>query len=200
MGVGVGVWVVGRGGVTPNRSSDAAASTGSVASQTGSSPPPAHTITYLHTRAAAVAHTAALHAAPAYSEELRQQIEPFVYEWTAQVCCPIGNRNAVRCLLLRAALAPCTLHTPCASPHPPNSKPVNSPPARYCPLPDPTLRHAPPQHRGSVSAEHGLGLMKCHQIGYSKPPVAVAVMRQIKAALDPRGILNPYKVLPPAAD
>jgi D-2-hydroxyglutarate dehydrogenase len=48
-----------------------------------------------------------------------------------------------------------------------------------------------------VSAEHGLGLMKAGCIGYSKPPEAVAVMRQIKAALDPRGILNPYKVLPP---
>ena len=56
------------------------------------------------------------------------------------------------------------------------------------------------QHRGSISAEHGLGLMKAACIGYSKPPVAVEVMRQIKAALDPRGILNPYKVLPPAED
>jgi hypothetical protein len=54
-----------------------------------------------------------------------------------------------------------------------------------------------PQHRGSVSAEHGLGLMKAGCIGYSKPPAAVAVMRQIKAALDPHGIMNPYKVLPP---
>ncbi|EFN52862.1 hypothetical protein CHLNCDRAFT_26350 [Chlorella variabilis] len=78
-------------------------------------------------------------SAPAYSEELRQQIEPFVYEWTAQ-------------------------------------------------------------HRGSVSAEHGLGLMKAGCIGYSKPAAAVAVMRQVKAALDPRGILNPYKVLPLPAE
>jgi D-2-hydroxyglutarate dehydrogenase len=74
-------------------------------------------------------------SAPSYSEELRQQIEPFVYEWTAS-------------------------------------------------------------HRGSVSAEHGLGFMKASCIGYSKPPAAVAVMRAVKAALDPNGILNPHKVLP----
>ena len=56
------------------------------------------------------------------------------------------------------------------------------------------------QHRGSISAEHGLGLMKAGCIGYSKPSAAVAVMRQVKAALDPRGIMNPYKVLPPPAE
>lgn len=52
---------------------------------------------------------------------------------------------------------------------------------------------------GSVSAEHGLGLMKAECIGYSKPPAAVALMAKLKALLDPQGILNPYKVLPAAA-
>lgn len=33
-------------------------------------------------------------------------------------------------------------------------------------------------------------------IGYSKPPLAVDLMRQMKAVFDPQGILNPYKVLP----
>ncbi len=51
--------------------------------------------------------------------------------------------------------------------------------------------------RGSVSAEHGLGLMKAGCIGYSKPDLAVHLMRQVKHAFDPHGILNPYKVLPP---
>ncbi|XP_076150555.1 D-2-hydroxyglutarate dehydrogenase, mitochondrial isoform X1 [Alosa pseudoharengus] len=50
--------------------------------------------------------------------------------------------------------------------------------------------------RGSVSAEHGLGLKKRNYIYYSKPPEAVALMGNIKAMLDPRGILNPYKTLP----
>jgi D-2-hydroxyglutarate dehydrogenase len=52
---------------------------------------------------------------------------------------------------------------------------------------------------GSVSAEHGLGLMKAERIGYSKPPAAVALMGRIKRMMDPNGILNPYKVLPAAA-
>jgi len=72
---------------------------------------------------------------PHYSESVRQEIEPWVYEWTSNV-------------------------------------------------------------RGSVSAEHGLGAMKAEAIGYSKSPIAVDTMRLIKDALDPEGILNPYKVLP----
>jgi FAD/FMN-containing dehydrogenase len=51
------------------------------------------------------------------------------------------------------------------------------------------------KHRGSISAEHGLGQMKAEAIGYSKSIVAVDVMRAIKAVLDPKGICNPYKVL-----
>eukprot|EP00898_Chlorokybus_atmophyticus_P006004 jgi/Chlat1/6404/Chrsp45S05914 len=52
--------------------------------------------------------------------------------------------------------------------------------------------------RGSVSAEHGLGLMKAKAIHYSKPPQAVALMKHMKDMLDPHGLLNPYKVLPPS--
>ncbi|KAL0547121.1 hypothetical protein IC582_017044 [Cucumis melo] len=51
-------------------------------------------------------------------------------------------------------------------------------------------------HRGSISAEHGLGLMKANKITYSKSPEIVQIMGSIKKLLDPRGILNPYKVLP----
>jgi len=51
--------------------------------------------------------------------------------------------------------------------------------------------------RGSVSAEHGLGVMKAGAIGYSKDAVSVGVMRAIKALFDPKGILNPLKMLPP---
>uniref|UniRef100_H3DIJ7 D-2-hydroxyglutarate dehydrogenase, mitochondrial n=1 Tax=Tetraodon nigroviridis TaxID=99883 RepID=H3DIJ7_TETNG len=52
------------------------------------------------------------------------------------------------------------------------------------------------RHRGSVSAEHGLGLKKRNYIYYSKSSQAVALMGQLKALLDPKGILNPYKTLP----
>ncbi|XP_029789345.1 D-2-hydroxyglutarate dehydrogenase, mitochondrial isoform X2 [Suricata suricatta] len=53
--------------------------------------------------------------------------------------------------------------------------------------------------RGSVSAEHGLGFRKRGVISYSKPPEALRLMRQLKALLDPKGILNPYKTLPAQA-
>ncbi len=49
---------------------------------------------------------------------------------------------------------------------------------------------------GSFSAEHGIGLSKKRSMARRKDPVALAVMRQIKAALDPGGIMNPGKVLP----
>lgn len=52
------------------------------------------------------------------------------------------------------------------------------------------------KHRGSISAEHGIGLMKANKIYYSKSPEVVHLMVSIKKLMDPNGILNPYKVLP----
>jgi FAD/FMN-containing dehydrogenase len=50
--------------------------------------------------------------------------------------------------------------------------------------------------RGSFSAEHGVGLSKRASMARRKDPVALEVMRAVKAALDPAGVLNPGKVLP----
>ncbi len=49
---------------------------------------------------------------------------------------------------------------------------------------------------GSFSAEHGVGLTKRASMARRKDPVAIEVMRSIKAALDPGGVMNPGKVLP----
>jgi FAD/FMN-containing dehydrogenase len=49
---------------------------------------------------------------------------------------------------------------------------------------------------GSISAEHGIGQLKRELLARHKDPTALAAMRAIKQALDPRGILNPGKVLP----
>ena len=49
---------------------------------------------------------------------------------------------------------------------------------------------------GSFSAEHGIGLSKLDTMARKKDPVAVSVMRGIKTALDPKGIMNPGKTLP----
>jgi FAD/FMN-containing dehydrogenase len=48
---------------------------------------------------------------------------------------------------------------------------------------------------GSISAEHGIGQMKREDLVRFKSPVEMALMRKLKAALDPKGILNPGKVL-----
>lgn len=48
---------------------------------------------------------------------------------------------------------------------------------------------------GSISAEHGIGRLRRADLEAYKPPVALDVMRAVKAALDPKGIMNPGKVL-----
>jgi FAD/FMN-containing dehydrogenase len=50
-------------------------------------------------------------------------------------------------------------------------------------------------HGGSISAEHGIGALKRDELAARKPPVALAMMRAIKAALDPAGLMNPGRVL-----
>jgi FAD/FMN-containing dehydrogenase len=50
--------------------------------------------------------------------------------------------------------------------------------------------------RGSFSAEHGVGLSKLNSMARRKDPVALEVMRAVKAALDPTGRMNPGKVIP----
>ena len=44
---------------------------------------------------------------------------------------------------------------------------------------------------GSVSAEHGIGVMKRDYLGHSRSAAEIATMRRLKATLDPNGILNP---------
>jgi len=51
------------------------------------------------------------------------------------------------------------------------------------------------EFHGSISAEHGIGQLKVEQLISHKGAVALAVMRSIKQALDPNGIMNPGKVL-----
>jgi len=47
---------------------------------------------------------------------------------------------------------------------------------------------------GSVSAEHGIGLMKKPYLPFSRGENEIALMRQLKQAMDPQGILNPGRV------
>jgi FAD/FMN-containing dehydrogenase len=51
------------------------------------------------------------------------------------------------------------------------------------------------RYGGSISAEHGIGVLKRDLLPKVKDPVAYDLMRTLKRALDPKGILNPGKVL-----
>ncbi|GAB3630638.1 hydroxyacid dehydrogenase [Pandoraea terrae] len=51
-------------------------------------------------------------------------------------------------------------------------------------------------HHGTISAEHGLGQLKRDEAAHYKSPVEVALMRRLKIAFDPNGVMNPGKVLP----
>ena len=47
---------------------------------------------------------------------------------------------------------------------------------------------------GSISAEHGIGQMKVEELGRLGDPVSLGIMRRVKQALDPQGLLNPGKL------
>jgi len=55
--------------------------------------------------------------------------------------------------------------------------------------------HAVAELGGSISAEHGLGQLKREEIHRHKSPLEMELMRSLKKALDPKGLMNPGKVL-----
>lgn len=59
---------------------------------------------------------------------------------------------------------------------------------------EPSLYEFVAKHRGSISAEHGIGYKKRQYLSYSKTPEAIQLMKQIKHLLDPKQILNPNKL------
>ncbi|PWN19116.1 putative DLD2-D-lactate dehydrogenase [Microstroma glucosiphilum] len=71
---------------------------------------------------------------------------------------------------------------------------------RYTPeteaLIEPYIYEWTAKQNGSISAEHGLGVMKAEKIGYTKSKTSVAYMQKVKDLFDPKRILNPNKYLP----
>jgi FAD/FMN-containing dehydrogenase len=51
-------------------------------------------------------------------------------------------------------------------------------------------------HGGSISAEHGVGTLRREYLHHSRSAQEIDLMRRLKAALDPHGILNAQRVLP----
>lgn len=50
------------------------------------------------------------------------------------------------------------------------------------------------QHKGSISAEHGVGMMKKDYLSYTRSAAEIEIMRGLKKVFDPNGIMNPGKV------
>ncbi|EGU13242.1 hypothetical protein RTG_00404 [Rhodotorula toruloides ATCC 204091] len=65
---------------------------------------------------------------------------------------------------------------------------------------EPWIYEATSKRNGSISAEHGVGIMKSRALHYSKTEAAIGVMQQIRRLFDPRGILMPSKYLPMESD
>jgi FAD/FMN-containing dehydrogenase len=51
------------------------------------------------------------------------------------------------------------------------------------------------EFEGSVSAEHGIGLLKKHLLAYTRTESEIEIMRKMKSVFDPRGLMNPGKIL-----
>ena len=51
------------------------------------------------------------------------------------------------------------------------------------------------KHNGSISAEHGIGQLKRDELAAIRPAIEMDMMRWIKRAFDPAGIMNPEKVV-----
>ena len=60
---------------------------------------------------------------------------------------------------------------------------------------EPSIFQLIQRHRGSVSAEHGIGLLKKQALPFSRTPTELKLLGAIKQAFDPKGLMNPGKIL-----
>ena len=61
---------------------------------------------------------------------------------------------------------------------------------------DKELFHLVAEKKGSISAEHGVGLHKPKYLNLQKSSHILSIYKQLKKIFDPNGIMNPYKVVP----
>jgi glycolate oxidase subunit GlcD len=76
-------------------------------------------------------------------------------------------------------------------------KPEDMLPAEFfkkCKSLNPMIFKLTQQMNGSVSAEHGVGLLKRDDLTYTRSKEEISIMRQLKAVFDPNGIMNPGKI------
>ncbi len=65
-----------------------------------------------------------------------------------------------------------------------------------CHQSDHTIFSAVQRYKGSISAEHGVGLVKRDFVHYTRSNAEIQLMRGIKSVFDPHGIMNPGKIFP----
>ncbi len=65
---------------------------------------------------------------------------------------------------------------------------------KKCKKSDKTLFSIVQKFEGSISAEHGVGLLKKDYLSYSRSPEEIEIMKAIKKIFDPQGLLNPGKI------
>ncbi len=66
---------------------------------------------------------------------------------------------------------------------------------KECKNVDPEMFELIKKHSGSISAEHGIGLLKKDFLEFSRSKIEIELMKEIKKAFDPKGIMNPGKVI-----
>lgn len=66
---------------------------------------------------------------------------------------------------------------------------------KKCKLLNPMIFELTQTMNGSISAEHGVGLLKRDDLPYSRSKEEIIIMKQLKAVFDPNGIMNPGKIL-----
>jgi glycolate oxidase subunit GlcD len=66
---------------------------------------------------------------------------------------------------------------------------------RHCERANPEIFAILSKYNGSISAEHGVGLLKKDYLSYSRSEVEIMLMKQLKKVFDPDNLLNPGKVL-----
>ncbi len=66
---------------------------------------------------------------------------------------------------------------------------------KQCKLLNPRIFELTQKMNGSVSAEHGVGLLKRDDISYSRSKEEIAIMKELKMVFDPNGIMNPGKMI-----
>ena len=66
---------------------------------------------------------------------------------------------------------------------------------QQCAAANPSIFNILKSFNGSISAEHGVGLVKREYLDYSRSPTEISTMKAIKQVFDPKNLLNPGKLL-----